>query len=517
MGIDSSTLRGRWTAARRLRRLGAATVALVALVAAGVGLATVGRPNLAGAAAVNPVFGTNMSLFDGNEQMIQNSQTQSLFRALGVPIIRMPFRQQLSDSIETQALQAIKSMGAAPLVIVHGAAVSGVGPLDAHLLTLVQGVFGTSTVYVEYGNEEDLSGVDQVAYTTSWNATVPALKAAHPTYKFIGPVNFQYNPGYIAYFVKNANPRPDLVSWHEYVCGPSDDTQAVCFGHLSRWATHVQLTNQAEQQAIGTTIPFFISEWNMDPQSDPRYTNASIIGPWTTQALQELTGLESQGLVGAMQYTAASHGGGFELLDSGNNWTAQGQAWVAALRGAPPPSPRPSPPRTSPTTSPSASPRPSPSARPSPSPRPSASPVPGPSPSPEPPQGGGGLAGWGVAWGGQILTVSSSARQLTLTVDGRGYSSIGSDSSHARAGGTVTFHVRVTKGATVTLSPWAMDQRYAVHMADDGRVVVGPAQSWQTVTFVVPAVGTVRAIGLQVDSSDGGGATLVIDSISEGR
>ncbi len=126
------------------------------------------------------VFGTNMGLFDGNEQMLSNTGTQQILIGWHTPVVRMPFRTSLTDAVELQALQTIKTIGATPLVIVHGAVDATVLADDTHLLSLVAQVFGSSLVYVEFGNEEDLAGVNDVAYTNSWNATVPSLKAAHP-------------------------------------------------------------------------------------------------------------------------------------------------------------------------------------------------------------------------------------------------------------------------------------------------------------------------------------------------
>ena len=281
------------------------------------------------------VFGVNMPLFDGNEQLLSNAGTRQILIGWHTPVIRMPFRASLSDAVELQALQTIKTIGSAPLVIVHGAVDSTVLADDIHLLGLVAQVFGSSTVYVEYGNEEDLAGINDVAYTNSWNAVVPSLKSAHPTYKFIGPVNFQKDPTYIAYFVAHAVPAPDIVSWHEYVCSPTDAT-SICLSHIANWASHVSNTNSAEVAAVGHTFPFMITEWNMDPFNDPRYLDPTVIKPWTTQALQELNTLIPSGLIGAQQYAVDSHGGGFELIDFNNALTPQGQAFQAAMGGTGP-------------------------------------------------------------------------------------------------------------------------------------------------------------------------------------
>jgi hypothetical protein len=314
-----------------------------------------------------------MGLFDGGELLLSNGATRQILVNWHTPYIRMPFRSSLSDSTELQALNAIKAIGATPLVIVHGAADSTVATDDPHLLGLVAQVFGSSTVYVEYGNEEDLAGVNTTTYTSSWNAIVPGLKAAHPTYKFIGPVNAFSEPSYIGYFVGHASPAPDFVSWHEYTCSPTDAV-STCMSRIGNWTEHANQMHAAEVAAAGHSFPFMITEWNMDAFNDSRYLDPTVIGPWTTQALQELNTLVGYGLVGAFQYCADSHGGGFELIIYCGLLTPQGAAFQAAIGGVVPPPPPPPPPPPSPTPSPSPAHSPSPAPTPaqhSPSPAPS--------------------------------------------------------------------------------------------------------------------------------------------------
>jgi hypothetical protein len=319
-----------------MRRSCLTLLAVTAIVLAAV--TSLGACRAAPASASTPpgvVFGTNMPLFDGNEQMLSNAGTRAIFAGWRTPVIRMPSRASLSDAVELQALNVIKSIGATPLMIVHGAVDANVLADDLHLLGLAAQVFGSGTVYAEYGNEEDGGAhISDVTYTSSWNATVPALKAAHPTYRFMGPVNYHSDPAYIGYFVGHANPVPDVVSWHEYTCQPSAAT-ATCRSNIGNWAAHAADTNRAEIAAAGHTVPFMISEWNMDPSPDSRYLDPSVIGPWTTAALRELASLTASGLVGAQQYCADVQGGGFALVDSSNHLTPQGQAFQAAM-GAPP-------------------------------------------------------------------------------------------------------------------------------------------------------------------------------------
>ncbi len=271
----------------------------------------------------------NDSLFDTNDQLMNDPTTQAIVRTHNTPIVRMPFRDALTDAQDMQALSAIKNTGAAPLVIVHGACVSDPYTIDSHWLSLVAQVFTTGPVYVEYGNEEDLScnggaGISATVYQASWNAVVSHLKAtpAYSSYSFIGPVTYQSDPTYIATFVNGANPQPDYISWHEFVCS-SSDSDSYCLSHINNWATHIATTNSAVQSAIGHTIPIMITEWNLDPGRDHRYSNQSFIQQWTTNALSEWSSLTSSGLYAAFNYTCESHPD-FQLIDSSDNFTYQG-------------------------------------------------------------------------------------------------------------------------------------------------------------------------------------------------
>ncbi len=271
----------------------------------------------------------NDSLFDTKDQLMNDPTTQAILRAHSTPIVRMPFRDALTDAQDIQALNAIKNTGAAPLVNVHGACVSDPHTIDNHWLSLVAQVFTSGPVYVEYGNEEDLScnggsGISATTYQASWNAVVAQLKAtpAYSSYYFIGPVTYQSDPTYIATFVKGANPQPDYISWHEFVCS-SSDSDSYCLSHSNNWATHIANTNSAVLSAIGHTIPIMITEWNLDPGKDRRYSNQSFIQQWTTTALSEWSSLTASGLYAAFNYTCESHPD-FQLIDSSDNLTYQG-------------------------------------------------------------------------------------------------------------------------------------------------------------------------------------------------
>jgi hypothetical protein len=268
-----------------------------------------------------------MSLYDTNDQMTNDATTQQLLRRERIPIIRMPSRSFLSDTYVLQALRVVKSIGAIPLLIVHGPTDPNAAADDRHLLGLAQSVFGAGTVYVEFDNEPDLAGTDVATYTQSWNRIVPQLKAMAPTYRFVGPVVSDPNAAYIAAFDAGAHPRPDVNSWHQYTC-TAHDSDDVCMARVAGWSADVARINAAVRGAIGTTLPLMLTEWNLDADQDPRYADTRFMQAWTTQALQTLAANAPNGVIAAMQYCATNNTV-LQLIDYFNHLTPEGQAFFA--------------------------------------------------------------------------------------------------------------------------------------------------------------------------------------------
>jgi hypothetical protein len=302
-----------------------------AAVCGGCALLDALAPASAPRAGPRAVFGINLSMYGpgGQDQFINDPKTHAVFARPRVPLVRIPIRIGTPVPSLRSAMQAVKAAHATPVVILHGAATPDPIATDRYLLGLVRSVFGSSRVYLEIGNEEDQAGVDAARYTATWNAIVSQLRRrSPPSYLYGGPVTASADPGYLAYFVRHARPRPNFVSWHEYACGPADSDNS-CISHIGQWGTHVAQADARMRAAIGATLPIMITEWNLDAAPDPRYQDAPFIGRWVRAAIAELERLRARGLIAALYYTASANADA--LVNPDATFTPEGAAWHAAL------------------------------------------------------------------------------------------------------------------------------------------------------------------------------------------
>lgn len=276
-----------------------------------------------GQAAVSPlIFGTNLELYNAKDQALTSAKTRQLLQQINAGIIRMPMRNDGTLEPEKQAAQMIKDLGATPLVILHGeAVVKNALQEDIKLINEINRIFGDKVVYYEYGNEEDLQGIDKQKYTDSWNKVVPQLKKAARNGHFIGPVNYQYNNEYLQYFLKNANPRPDEVSWHEYTCDKSWAKEK-CIQNIDKWTKHIADARATMKATVGTELPIMITEWNYAPNptlGDGKISDQAFMKTWTEKAFQTLA---ANRIFASMIY-AATHPV-IPLIASNETLTTQG-------------------------------------------------------------------------------------------------------------------------------------------------------------------------------------------------
>jgi hypothetical protein len=267
------------------------------------------------------LFGTNLSLYDSSDQFLNSQQTQTQLQQLHMRIIRMPVRPSLSNQTEIQAAVAIRNVQAIPLVILRGAVDASVLVDDTRIVNDMNAVFGNGLVYYEYGNEEDLLGINSSNFVSSWNTIVPQLKRIAHHAQFIGPVTSTYNHDYLTTFLQQAKPRPDAISWHEYTCDDSW-SNTLCIARINNWTNHITDARQVMTTTLHTTLPIMITEWNYAPNAqsgDGKINNSSFMANWTTKALETLA---ANHVLASMQYTCTNSV--YALVNGNNAVSAQG-------------------------------------------------------------------------------------------------------------------------------------------------------------------------------------------------
>ncbi len=277
------------------------------------------------------LFGTNLGLFTNNDQVLTSTTTRQMMQQMHVRIIRMPFRSNLSNDTELQAAQAIKSIGAVPLIVLSGMRDPNVLANDTRIVNDMNSVFGNSLVYYEFGNEDDWNGLPISSYTSGWNTIIPQMKKLALNGKFIGPVSYQYDTNNLTTFLQGANPRPDAISWHEYTCSYKDPAD-LCISSIDKWTAHITDARQVMQITLGTVLPIMITEWNYaadqstqsngQPIPDNKYNNSTFMSAWTTKALQTLA--QNQ-VFASMQYSVTNTA--LPMITFDNTMTVQGSTF----------------------------------------------------------------------------------------------------------------------------------------------------------------------------------------------
>src|SRR5258708_760770 len=110
-----------------------------------------------------------------------------------------------------QWIQAIKSIGAQPLVIVPHSAIDA-----ANMVKYFNKMTGNYVQYWIVGNEPDLAGIPAATYSTDFNRDYDAMKAIDPTIKIGGGVTAWYNVPFLQAFLQQSGSRVDFVDFHGY-------------------------------------------------------------------------------------------------------------------------------------------------------------------------------------------------------------------------------------------------------------------------------------------------------------
>lgn len=494
--------------------VGLCIAALVFQAASPVARAATTKAN---ASSVSPlIFGTNLQLYGNSDSFLTDSHYVPLLQQIHTQIIRIPSRAGVQESVLKAAAQKVHDMGAAALVILGGQVRTNPLADDTPVIQDMNTIFGTSRVYYEFGNEEDLNNppVTAAQYTdqtpTSWNAVIPKLKSIANNAFFIGPVNYQYDDAYLRYFLQHANPRPDAVSWHMYTCDTSGvykhpaDTESNCLANLDNWTQHFSDARTAMHSILGgnTELPIIISEWNYDALKPIDNGDNNFINTWTTKALGLLA---SNNAFASMQYAVDA----LTPLISNDQLTQQArtfQSEYTQLVGGGSSTPTPTP-TLSPTATSTSTPTP-------------------PTPTPPPTSGFGFEDGTTQGWGtnGNVTAVGSTdyayvgTHSLEVKFPGTGsgdypYTSVAGShlSPSPQTGQTLTAYVYVPGSVSLSVSGWLFVQDSNFKWYKESPVTITKG-AWKKLTFTVPA--NANQIGIQFNGT--GSGSVYVDEMRWG-
>jgi hypothetical protein len=183
-----------------------------------------------------------------------------------------------------QWVQAIKAIGAQPLIIVHYHAVDAAN--------MVKHFNKDTNNYVQFwmvGNEPDLAGISATTYSTKFNQDYDAMKAIDPTIKIGGGATAWYDAAFLQTFLRQSGSRVDFVDFHGYAQEgnvPGDYTTlfqiAAGFGHsINNLRSLIQQIIPARSSQIWIEVGEWELNWAGTAQNDSNFHSlwaASVLG-----------------------------------------------------------------------------------------------------------------------------------------------------------------------------------------------------------------------------------------------
>jgi hypothetical protein len=271
------------------------------------------------------LFGTNLDFstqLTDTQQALPSNQVSTLLQSMHLQIVRVTVPENPSSAALKSIAQYVQSLKTVPLISLHGPLYPRAQADNTLVVQTMKQVFGNTTVYYEYGDEEDALGVSADQYTTAWNANVPQLKRLSPAAHFIGPVTYRYDPDYLRAFLQKAQPGPDEVSWHEFACDGAWSEQQ-CINGIGAWGGHLASARAMMKPLLGTPLPIMITEWNYAANArnnDGKSTDNIFLSNWTKAALQTFAVNQ---VFASMQYSGIKSSA--PLINTTEQLTMQGQ------------------------------------------------------------------------------------------------------------------------------------------------------------------------------------------------
>ncbi len=249
---------------------------------------------------LNPnAFGMDLSGY-GSPNVFANDQVeQQKLKTLNIKFMRIDLKYSTSgdptskivcaaNGCDTQLtgdqwVQAIKAIGAQPLIVVPS------GAIDA--ANMVKHFNKDTRNYVQYwiiGNEPDLAGISADTYSTNFNQDYDAMKAIDPTIKIGGGTTAWYDVPFLQTFLQLSGSRVDFVDFHGYAQeGNVSGDYTTLFQIAARYGNEIsdlQSLIQRIEPVRASQIWIEIGEWELN-WGGTAQNNSNFHSVWVASVL----------------------------------------------------------------------------------------------------------------------------------------------------------------------------------------------------------------------------------------
>ena len=255
----------------------------------------------------------------GYPNVFANDQReQQQLKALGIKYMRLDLKYAVTGDANSkivcagngcdthwtgdQWVNAVKSIGATPVIIVHYNAVDAAN--------MVKHFNKETHNYVQYwiiGNEPDLEGMDVATYSNFFNTEYDAMKAVDATLKIGGGTTAWYDTPFLQAFLQRCGSRVDFVDFHVYAQkGDVPGNEAQLFQEAATYGNDINdlrtLINKIVP-ARATQIAIEVGEWELNWGGSAQ-DDSNFHAVWVASAMGHMLSSGGRSLFYADKYNA---------------------------------------------------------------------------------------------------------------------------------------------------------------------------------------------------------------------
>jgi hypothetical protein len=182
-----------------------------------------------------------------------------------------------------QWVQAIKSIGAYPLIIVNYS--------DVDAANMVKYFNKDTNNYVKYwiiGNEPDQAGISATTYSTYFNHVYDAMKAVDPSIKIGGGATAWYDAPFLQTFLQQSGSRVDFIDFHSYAQeGIAAGDYTTLFQFAAQYGDNINNLRSLLLQYVpdrASQIGIEVGEWDLN-WGGTAQSNTNFRTVWTASVL----------------------------------------------------------------------------------------------------------------------------------------------------------------------------------------------------------------------------------------